>query len=125
MIMLVRGLGELNRRFASDQIKETAKSAKDFAPDHKFDPGKMIDGGAEVSKAFQRYLKSLPGSLQETLRGVIYYSLTRKEPKPITFSWVAAYDFELTVSESGCGITVLLYGRYPRDLLSEATRRSD
>ena len=123
MPMLVMGLGRLNERFDSEHIKATAERAEDFAPLKGFDAGKLI--GKDVDKAFQHYLNHLPGSVKETLRGVVYYSLKLKPPKPINFGWAPAYDSELTVWESDCGITLFVKGRYPTDPLTQGVRGKD
>jgi hypothetical protein len=107
-------LDHLNRKFDSDHIKETAESAKLFAPGSPLDAGFLVKPNI-ARKIFQAYLDKLPGSLKETLRGVIYYSLTSQPARPINFAWAPAYDSELTVWEFGCGITVLLKSRYPAD----------
>jgi len=119
-----KGLGRLNERFDSDHIKATAERTEDFAPQHGFDAGKLI-GKDDAAKAFQRYLNNLPGSVKETLRGVVYYALRQKPPKPITFSWAPAYDSELTIWESDCGITLFVNGRYPTDPLAAGVRGKD
>jgi len=118
------GLGRLNERFDSDHIKATAERAEDFAPQHGFDAGKLI-GKDDAARAFQHYLNHLPGSVKETLRGVVYYSLRQKPPKPINFGWAPAYDSELTIWESDCGITVFVKGRYPNNRLTEGVRGKD
>ena len=124
MPMLVGGLGRLNQRFDTEHIQATAKEANDFAPERGFDAGKLI-GKDDVAKAFQRYLNHLPGGVKETLRAVVYYSLKLKPPKPINFGWAPAYDSELTIWESDCGITLLVKSRYPTDRLSEGARGKD
>ena len=124
MPMLVIGLGRLNERFDSDHIEATAKRAEDFAPPKGFDAGKLI-GKDDAARTFKRYLNNLPGSLKETLRGVVYYSLRQKPPKPINFGWAPAYDSELTIWESDCGITLFVKGRYPTDRLTEGVRGKD
>ena len=108
-------LDHLDRKFNSDHIKETAEQAGVFAPGKPLDAGFLVKADTPHFKTFQGYLDKLPGSIRETLRGVMYYSLTSKPAVPINFAWAPAYDFEVTVWEFGCGITVLLKTRYPAD----------
>ena len=65
---------------------------------------------------------SMPGSMRESVRSVIYHALTSKPAKPIVFSWAPAYDHELTIWETTCGISVLYKSRYPAD---GAPKRTD
>ena len=55
-------------------------------------------------------------------RGVIYHALSSRPAKPIVFSWAPAYDHELTIWETTCGISVLYKSRYPAD---SAPKRTD
>lgn len=108
-------LEQLNRKFDSDQIKETAKGADAFAPGRPLNIGFLVKKGTARYKTFQGYLDKFPGSLQEALRSAIYYALTSKPAKTLSFSWRPAYDFEVSVQEFGCGITIHISGRYPSD----------
>jgi hypothetical protein len=116
MPMIAAAARRLNRRFDSEHIRDFAAQAELFRPGSPLQADKMIDSDPKLAAAFQAYLDRLPGGFVEALRGVVYYALTQSPPKPITFAWAPSYDYELNVWEPACGITVLLKGRYPRDL---------
>ena len=40
---------------------------------------------------------------------------TSKPAKPITFAWAPGYDFEVSIWDYDCGLTVFVRGRYPSD----------
>ncbi|HVZ69796.1 MAG TPA: hypothetical protein VG891_10055 [Rhizomicrobium sp.] len=115
MPMLQAFIHRLNQKFSVDEIKRTAKSAKMLAPGQPLNAGIVMRKGSVAYKPVQAYLESMPGVLAETLRSVMHYALTSTPPKPITFTWTPAYEFEVGVTELGCGIVVQVRGRYPRD----------
>ena len=108
-------LQRLNQKFGDDEIKKTARTAASFAPGRPLDASLVVRKGSVAFKPVQAYLNSMPGSVAESLRGVMHHALTSNPVKPITFAWMPGYDFEVTVSEMGCGITVIVKGRYPAD----------
>ncbi len=118
-------LDHLNRKFASDQIENTVKVANSFGPGRPLDAAFLVEKDSSHYRLFQAYLDKWPGSMKETLRGVIYYSLTSKPARPINFAWAPAYDYELTVWEFSCAITVLLKSRYPADGAPDRTDGGD
>lgn len=113
MPMMAAAVRQLNRRFDSDNIGQFAETASAFAPGQELRAHLVVEKGSKLEGPLQAYLDRLPGSFKESLRGTIYYALSRQ--KPITFAWVPSYDFELQMWEPSCGVTVLLKGRYPDD----------
>ncbi|SRR5260370_27620163 len=75
----------------------------------------------EILSSWAQFLDTIPPSLQEALRAVIYSALSSQPPVEITFAWMPGYDFELTLSHapdsktSKGGITVIVRSRYPND----------
>jgi hypothetical protein len=118
----------INREFDEDRIANLAQNAEAFRPGQSLDV-RLLEGLPHgLGQAFQAYFDSLPGSLRETLRSVIYYALTTEDgPIPITFSWVPAYDAALTIWEMPCAtITVLIQSRYPPgDVRAEQMRHGE
>jgi len=115
MPMLQAFLYDLNRRFDNERITDSAREAKAFAPGQGLDAGFVVKKGSAAYKVVQAYIKKMPDQLAESVRGTIYGALTAKQPKPITFAWAPGYDFQLHVWDYGCGMTVLVQGRYPAD----------
>ena len=115
MPMLQAFLNDLNRKFSNEQIAQSAREAKAFAPGKGLDAGFVGQKSAAARKVVQAYLNKMPDQLSESVRGAIYSALTAKQPKPITFAWVPGYDFQVNVWDYGCGMTVMVQGRYPAD----------
>jgi hypothetical protein len=63
------------------------------------------------------YLDSWPLGLQETVRAAVYSAVMRQ--LPVTFAWMPAYDFKVTVTETAGtaaslgGMTILLESPLP------------
>jgi len=121
MPMLQAFVNDLNRKFGNEQIRETMKLAPAFAPGQVLDASFVVRRNSAAYKVVQSYLNKLPSSLSESLRATIHSALVGKTAKPITFAWAPAYDFELNVWDYGCGMTVLLKGRYPADRMPDRT----
>jgi hypothetical protein len=113
--MLQAFVSDLNRKFGNEQIVQTAGLAKAFAPGEPLDAAFVVKKNSAAYKVVQSYLKKIPANLSESLRATIYGALTSKPAKPVTFAWAPGYDFELSVWDYGCGVTVLMRGRYPAD----------
>jgi hypothetical protein len=116
-------VNHLNRSFDEDRIGETAKSAAAFAPGKTLDASFVVRKGSTAHKLVQTYLNRMPHHLRESLRGAIHGALTSKPAKPITFAWAPGYDFEVNIWDYGCGMTVLVRGRYPKDRTPSRTDR--
>jgi hypothetical protein len=108
-------VNHLNRQFDAEQIGETARSAAAFAPGKALDASFVVKKGTTAHKLVQAYLNKIPHHLRESIRGSIHGALTSKPAKPITFAWAPGYDFEVNIWDYGCGMTVLVRGRYPAD----------
>jgi len=113
--MLQAFISDLNRKFGNEQIVQTARSAKAFAPGQRLDAGFVVKKGSASHRVVQSYLRKLPSGVSESLRAAIYSALTSRPAKPVTFAWAPGHDFELTVWDFDCGMTVLLRGRYPAE----------
>ncbi|HEY2885432.1 MAG TPA: hypothetical protein VGJ08_09490 [Rhizomicrobium sp.] len=122
MPMHTKMLHKLNQRFGEDEILRTAKHADAFAPGRQLNADVVLRKGAAFYKSLQAFVEKMPGSMRESVRSVIYHALTSKPAKPIVFSWAPAYDHELTIWETTCGISVLYKSRYPAD---GAPKRTD
>lgn len=122
MPMHTKMLHKLNHNFSIEEIGRTARLAKSFAPGMQLNADVVLRKNAAFYKSLQAFVERMPGSMRETVRGVIYYALTSKPAKPIIFAWAPAYDHELTLWESTCGLTVLFKSRYPAD---SAPKRTD
>ena len=122
MPMHTKMLHKLNNRFGIDEIGRTAKLADAFAPGKQLNADVVLRKSAAFYKSLQAFVEKMPGSMRESVRGVIYHALSSKPAKPIVFSWVPAYDHELTIWETTCGISVLYKSRYPAD---SAPKRTD
>jgi hypothetical protein len=114
-------LGELNHAFSKNEIGKLATMRETFAPGKGLDTGLLVKKGTALHKAWTDYAAQLPGSFQETLRGIVYHALSTKPATQITFAWAPGYDYELTVwhapdtKATRGGITVLVKSRYPSD----------
>jgi hypothetical protein len=128
------GISELNQSFGSKGIGRLAAHSEAFAPGKKLGSGLFITKDSPLYGEYQAYLAALPGSIQETIRSVLYYALTAKDAKgkskpiQVTMAWMPGYDFKVTVVEVGDttqspgGITLLLETPYDKKtLLSRAT----
>jgi hypothetical protein len=112
MPMFQKLVAELNVRLHQDRVEEFAKRAE--ALGWRIEAGLLLDGGPKY-EALAAYLNALPGSFRESLSSVLRYALENKPYKPLTFAWAPAYDFEMSIWESPCGITVMYRSRYPAD----------
>ena len=122
-------LSELNRAFSKDHIKELVAKREEFAPttlveDEKpLARGLIVKQGTPLHAAWVEFLNSMPKSIQEVQRALIYHALGTKPPTLITFAWAPGYDWELTIwhapdtSTTRGGITVLTKSRSPGDKL--------
>jgi hypothetical protein len=105
----------LNCQFDKRTIVELAGTADAFAPGRRLDVQVLKFPDAAVAQLFQTYLKNLPPSLHEVLRGLFFHALSASPPVPMSFSWAPAYDHELTVWEQACGIIVQFKSPVPRE----------
>lgn len=110
-------IAELNRQFHPNHIGDFAKNVDAFAPGRKLDTSLIAPRGSAVQRGFSTFLEQMPGSLYESLRGVIHHALSSSPPTQVTFAWAPSYDYEMTIWHAECGITVLFKSRYPNDKL--------
>jgi hypothetical protein len=117
MVAFYNLLRRLNRHFDDEGVKHLVHRAEDFAPGKKLDLGFLVDGDdAKFREIVAAYVERIPPTIRDGLRGVIYQALTaRPDPRTIVFALAPAYDYELTIWDMACGITVLYRGRYPGD----------
>lgn len=121
MPVLQTVLGQLNAAFTGPGLQNFVTRRDAFAPGKPLGAGLVVQKGTPLYDAWQAYLNEIPGSIQETLRSVIYYALSTAPPTEITFAWAPSYDYEVTIwhapdtSTTKGGITVLLKSRYPND----------
>ncbi len=114
-------LSEVNRAFAAGEINKLAKMRAKFATGKKFPTTVFIKEDHPLKAPWDDYLKQMPASFQETVRGIIHHALSTEPPTPVTFAWAPGYDFELTLwhapdtPRTRGGITVLVKSRYPAD----------
>ena len=114
-------LGTLNNAFSKDNIPKLVKQREAFCPGKPIGAGIIVNAKMALHADWIKYLDRIPGSIQETIRSVIYYSLGTTPPTQITFAWAPGYDYEVTIWQasdtrtSRGGITVLLKSRYPDD----------
>ena len=108
-------VSSLNTSFHPDQVAKLAARKDDFAPGKALDLSFAAPAGSALQKVWVRYIKSMPPVIQETLRGAIHQALSASPPRLVTFAWAPAYDFEITLWDAPCGITVLIRSRYPAD----------
>lgn len=116
MPMFYELLRKLNREFDEDRILDFAAQKEAFAPGRPLNPGLLEGAGSARTRAFQRYLGKLPGVFPEVARAAIYHALSTDPPTPVTFAWAPAKEFELTVWQPTCGVTILVKGPYPGEL---------
>ena len=122
-------LGELNGAFGGKGISRLANNSDAFAPGKSLGSGLIVTKDSPLFEQYQRYLGLLPGSIQETLRSVMYYALCRTDekgkskPTHITFAWQPGYDFKIIVTEVGDttrtrgGITIVIESPYDKKSL--------
>jgi hypothetical protein len=121
MPMLQTVLNDLNQAFGTQGIQRLAANKASFRSGMPLGAGLVVQRGSPLYDAWQAYIKELPGSFQETLRGLIDYALNTAPPTPITFAWAPSYDYELSIWQAPDtpttrgGITVLIKSRYPGD----------
>jgi hypothetical protein len=110
-------LRRLNRHFDDEGVVDLAARAEDFAPGQMLNLGFLVrdDDGPAFRDALATYVDSIPPTIRDGLRGVMYLALTATPPRTVVFALAPAYDFELTIWDMACGITVLYRGRYPGD----------
>jgi hypothetical protein len=116
-----RNIAELNRRLHPDNIKEFSQHREAFEPGKKLDAGLILAADDPGRRVFQLYLDRLPEAIRDTVRNLIHGALSNTPPTPITFAWAPAYDYEMTIWQAECGITVLFRSRYPSDPRPKAT----
>ena len=117
-------VAELNAAFGKDQVAQLVQRRSDFAQSKPLDTALtnlVAKRGTVEYRTFKSYLSKMPGSINEAIRGAIYYALGTTPPTLITFAWAPGYDYEVTVwqapdtTETRGGITMLLKSRYPDD----------
>jgi len=119
--MLQSILGELNYAFGRQGMKQTVEHRESFAPGKPLDFSMIVGRDSKLHDSWVEYLERLPPSIKETLRSVVYQSLSTKPPTLITFAWMPGYDYELHLSQAPDtkttrgGITILMRSRYPSD----------
>jgi hypothetical protein len=115
MPMLNACLAEINSRFHADRVGEFAKNAEAFAPGNRLDAASLIGEESELRRPLERFLKTVPATHHEAIRGAIHNALTSAPQRHVTLAWAPGYDHELTLWDAPCGITVLIRSRYPSD----------
>ena len=117
-------LGELNAQFSGHRLQTLIVDSPNFAPGTSLPQALaalVTPAGSLLYDAFEDYLASFPGSIQEVVRSSIFYALSTTPPTMITWAWQASYDFEVDVWEivepapNMGGITLLIKSRYPDD----------
>jgi hypothetical protein len=114
-------LGQLNSAFGREGIQKLAEKKEAFAPGKPLAASVVVHSKMALHEDWTKYLNSIPLSLQEALRSIIYHALSTKPPTQITFAWAPGYDYELTIwhapdtRATKGGITVLIKSRYPDD----------
>jgi len=109
-------IAELNHHFRPDRIADMVHMKDQFAPGKPLNLDFVAANNAPLQRLWARHLKSMPPTIQDTIRGVIHQALSAHPPRLVTFAWAPAYDHELTLWDAPCGITVLIKGRYPADV---------
>ena len=119
MVFFYTLLRRLNHHFDDDHVVDFASHrAQHFAPGATLDLGFLVNdeedppGFREILAA---YVETIPSTIRDGLRGIMHTALTADPPRSVVFALAPAYDFELTVWDMACGITVLYRGRYPDD----------
>lgn len=115
MPMIVANVPELNSLFHPQRIADSARLADSFAPGASLDASLVTKKGTVEHRLLQGYLDKLPGAVRESLRATLHHALTSSPPRQVTLAWAPAYDYEITIADAPCGITVLLKSRYPGD----------
>jgi hypothetical protein len=108
-------VANMNTSFHPENVSKLAAQVSTFAPGKPLDLSFAAEPDSALQKLWNRWVKTMPPAIQETLRGVIHTALSASPPRLVTFAWAPAYDFEVTVWDAPCGITVLIKGRYPAD----------
>jgi hypothetical protein len=114
-------LGELNTAFGRQGIRRMAENREKFAPGNPLAAGIVVTPQHALYDFYSAFIKSMPESMQEAIRSIIYHALGTSPPTQITFAWAPGYDYELTVwhapdtRNTRGGITVMLKSRYPDD----------
>ena len=80
-------VGELNNNFHPTQIGALAKRKADFAPGKALDLSFAAEAGSPLQKLWVRYIKTMPPTIQETMRGVIHQAVSASPPRLVTFAW--------------------------------------
>jgi hypothetical protein len=130
MPLLQRLLERANHRFGSEHIAaiDPAALAPREPSNHVLtDCVEAI--GIKLTSEEREFVNRTPIAIQEAIRGVSYTAVVRARASqesnqplatiPITFAWMADYDYGLHIAEarstksSWGGITVLLRGPYP------------
>lgn len=116
MVFFYSLLRRLNRHFDDDHVAHFASQrAQHFAPGEMLDLGFLVndEDPPQFREILAAYVGTIPSTIRDGLRGVMYMALTADPPRSVVFALAPAYDFELTVWDMACGITVLYRGRYP------------
>lgn len=108
-------VADLNHHFRADQVGNLVRMKDQFAPGKPLNLDFVGEKGSPLQRLWSKHLKTLPPTIQDTIRGVIHQALSVSPPRLVTFAWAPAYDFELTLWDAPCGITVLIKSRYPAD----------
>lgn len=121
--MYVAAIQSVNERFAVARLRD------ERTPD--LDPtGSLSDAlgqlGIEVPRDLGRYLDGLPVAIAASLVSVA--AAAAASGIPLTFAWIAGFDYELTVAQAdrdaGSLITVILRGPSPSDVAGRAAATS-
>ena len=115
MVAFYRILRRLNRHFDDEGVHHLARKADDFAPGKMLDLSFLVPDDPKVRQALAKYVEDMPPTIRDGLRGAMYLALKSTPPRTIVFALAPAYDYELSVWDMPCGITVLYRGRYPDD----------
>jgi hypothetical protein len=117
--MNVAFVQRINQRFFVRELKrDDAEDAPSLDP---FGPiaDAMAQLGVEVPEPLAGYLDMLPTSISASL--VTVAAVAAANGTPLTFAWLAGYDYELTVAQAdragGSYITVILRGPSPSDVV--------
>jgi hypothetical protein len=108
-------LAEVNARFQQNSVRTLGAKAQEFATGGKLTAKHLLGEGSQYEKALEKFLRTMPPSHQEVIRSVFHHAVTADPPRHVTFAWATAYDYEVTVWDMPCGITVLIKSRYPGD----------